>query len=149
MEFGKKKKFDKSKSEGGVDFQICLYNETWHEYKKDDPIAEFVGIKDVATITLARLDNKNYTRFVQEQMLFLGGRKSKGIERDTIINKGLAKHVIKGWSNFETNGKSVKFTEEQAMTWLKSDVEFREFVIDKANERSRFYEETLKVAGKN
>ena len=149
MEFGKKKKFDKSKSEDGVDFQICLYNETWHEYKQGDPIAEFADIKDVATITLARLDNKNYTRFVQEQMLFLGGRKSKGIERDTIINKGLAKHVIKGWSNFETNGKSVKFTEEQAMTWLKSDVEFREFVIDKANERSRFYEETLKVAGKN
>ena len=148
MEFGKKKKFDKNKSESGVDFQICLYNETWREYKQDDPIAEFVDIKDVATITLARLDNKNYTRFVQEQMLFLGGRKSKGSERDAIINKGLAKHVIKGWSNFENKGKPVKFTETQAMAYLQ-DEEFREFVIDKANERVRFYEETLKVAGKN
>lgn len=131
--------------------QICYFDYQWHEWNESSAIAESVKKEDAATITLACINNRNYSHYLQERLVALGSaRRSLNPEtKEGATNQAIAKHVIKAWTNFSLNGKPFACNEKNALFLLEKDTDFRTFVIELSNERSRFVAEVVADQAKN
>jgi len=66
------------------------------------------------------------------------------------VCKAVSKHILLDWKNFKINGEEILYTKENAMQLLINDIDFRNFVLEFADEAANFYrEEAEKVMGES
>lgn len=142
---------NKDKALKGVSVRVCKLNGAWQEWVEGEAVADLVPKEDTATINVARMNNKAYTTFVQKQLITLGGsRRNRDVEKmDAIINRGIAKHILKGWDGFMDNGAPLPFTEANAIQLMTDDPDFKAFVLEVADEQERFVDAVVKDQAKN
>ena len=135
----------------GVTIRVCKLNGAWQEWIEGEAVADMVPMEDTATITVARMNNKDYTNYIQKQLITLGGsRRNRDVEKmDAIINRGIAKHVLKGWDGFRDDGKKLPYREKSAIQLMTDDPDFKAFVLEVADEQDRYVDEVVKEQAKN
>lgn len=130
IDFGKKFKTDKGLEENGVK----------------------IDLGEGASITIARLGNKNYQKKFQElakphKKAIRLGVLSDEVAEDMLI-KALADSVLLGFEGFEEDGEEIVYSLENAEKLLKVK-DFRTMVMDLAGEAEAFRKADEEEAVKN
>lgn len=130
-----------------VTVRVCKLNGEWREWNENWPIEK----KDTATVTIAPLTNVHYTRHIQNQFLDLGlSRRKRDLDTQSkIVSQGLARHVVKNWTEFTLDGKPLPCNEKTVLAFFERDSFFKSFVTEIASEQDRFIEEVVTDQVKN
>jgi len=122
-----------------------------------DPEKEVNGVwqnlGEEVRVLVARLGNKKYNDYVAKLMKPYRRQMRRGTLKDEIvessINKALSKYILLGWEGLEQHGTPLAYSSEEALRVLEEFPEFREQVMEMANELESFQAEEDEESEKN
>lgn len=131
FDLGKKYNFDSKKEIEGV----------WESISSD------------AKLLIARMGNpafqKAYSKLPKFVQTEIDNKSIDDEEGSIILSDIIGKTILLGWKGIGENGKEIKFSESNAISYLKKYPNFRQLVIDISNETEIFHKNEVEEDLKN
>jgi len=108
---------------------------------------------DDGEVLIARVGNKEYQAALRQNIQRMQIALKKSVlseeEAEKVIIGVLSRTILLGWRNFTDEGEEVPYSPEKAVEFMTNYRDFREFVVENAEEFNNFKLELDQAARKN